>query len=70
MRTHHAVSDVARELNCRPHNVFDRINGRRFPDDLGPIVGGRRLISAELLPSIRTALTERLNQQGDAPCEV
>ncbi len=52
------VSEVARELEhelgmaIRPRTISDLFYQRQIPDELGPIVGGRRLIPREALPRI------------------
>lgn len=62
------VSEAARELErdlgivVRPRTISDLFYQRQVPEDLGPIVGGRRLIPREALPAIR----EFVRQQADA----
>ena len=58
------VSDAARELNVRPRDISDLFYQRRLPDDFCPLVGGRRLIPAEQLPTIRAAWDEKQEQAG------
>lgn len=64
MRTHLSVSEVARQEGFRPRDVSDLLYRREIPDELCPIVGGRRLIPATLLPRIREALTRRSKEVG------
>ncbi len=56
---HFTVSEVARKLDRRPRDISDLFYHRDIPDAECPIVGGRRLIPAELLPRIQSALMER-----------
>jgi hypothetical protein len=51
-----SVSEVARRLGARPKDISDLFYRRALPDDLCPIVVGRRLISESHLDLIRLAL--------------
>jgi hypothetical protein len=50
------VSDVARRLRAKPKDISDLFYQRRLDDDRCPIVGGRRLIPEEYVPSIEATL--------------
>jgi len=54
-----SVSEAARQLGARPKTISDLLYQRELPDDLCPIVGGRRLIPRGYLPTIRELLVER-----------
>lgn len=59
------VSEAARILeqtlgvSVRPRTLSDLFYRREFPDTLAPIVGGRRLIPRDSLPSILNVLKRR-----------
>ena len=56
------VSQAARELAAEmgvsvpPRSISDLFYQRKLPDDLAPVIGGRRLIARDCLPRIRDAL--------------
>jgi hypothetical protein len=58
------VSQAAHELEIRlgkpvrPRVISDLFYDRRLPDELGPIVGGRRLIAREALDAIERILCD------------
>ncbi|MBI3465502.1 MAG: hypothetical protein HY000_20975 [Planctomycetes bacterium] len=54
-----SVSDVARELGAKPKTISELLYQRELRDDLCPVVGGRRLIPRNYLPTIREVLIER-----------
>ncbi len=51
-----SVSDVARELGCRPRDVSDAFYNRLLDEGRIRIVAGRRLIPLEYVPEIRQVL--------------
>jgi hypothetical protein len=65
MTGYFSVSDAANELGRRhgisvsPRTLSDLIYQRLLPVGRCPIVGGRRLIPADLLPAIEAKLRER-----------
>ena len=56
MRKFFAVSDLARRLGVKPRDVSDLFYRRELRDDLCPVIAGRRLIPAEYLSEIESAL--------------
>lgn len=54
-----SVSEAARQLGVKPKAISDLLYQRELRDDLCPIVGGRRLIPRNYLPTIREVLIER-----------
>jgi hypothetical protein len=58
------VSDVARFLGVRPRDVSDLFYQRRLSDEQCPVVGGRRLIPREFVPTIADALRARREGGG------
>lgn len=54
-----SVSAAARELGAKPKHISDLLYQRELPDDLCPIVAGRRLIPRAYLPQIHEALVNR-----------
>ena len=72
------VSEVAREIEkelgttIKPRIISDLFYQRQLPENLAPIVGGRRLISQEALPRIRDLVRNvttdiRAAKKGDNP---
>jgi hypothetical protein len=61
------VSDVARQLGCRPRDVSDLFYARLVSEERCPVVGGRRLIPADLVPAVAKALRSR-RRKGVATC--
>jgi hypothetical protein len=57
--SHHTVSEVARRLGVRPREISDLFYQRRLSDESCPIVGGRRLIPPDYVPTIASALQAR-----------
>jgi len=57
------VSEIAREVGCRPRDISDLLYARLLPDHDCPIIGGRRLIPDDLIPEIRRLLSERVEQR-------
>ena len=53
---HLSVSEAARRLGARPRDISDLFYRRRLPDDLCPIIAGRRLIPEDCLEAIGFAL--------------
>ncbi len=63
------VSEVARQLadrfpHLRPRDISDLFYQRRLEDRRCPVVGGRRLIPRDYLPTIEEAL-ETCGQRGE-----
>lgn len=54
-----SVSEAARQLGVKPKAISDLLYQRELRDDLCPLVGGRRLIPRNYLPTIREVLIER-----------
>ena len=54
-----SISDVARTLGVAPKTISDLFYARTLDDDRCPVLGGRRLIPEEYVPTIREALTQR-----------
>lgn len=52
------VSDVARQLGCAPTAVTQLWYQRKLPDNLAPVVRGRRDIPPDAIPQIREALAK------------
>ena len=50
------VPEAARLIGAKPRDISDLFYNRHLPDDLCPIVGGRRMIPAEQVEVIRNAL--------------
>jgi hypothetical protein len=57
--SHLTVSDVARRLRVRPRAISDLFYQRRLSDERCPIIGGRRLIPDDYLPTIVAVLREQ-----------
>lgn len=55
----HSVGDVARLLGVRPSQITALFYSRKIPDDLCPIVGGRRLIGDSEIHKIAQVLKSR-----------
>ena len=66
MTTFKFVSEIAREVGCRPRDISDLFYGRHLPDDKCPVVAGRRLIPAELVPEIQRLLSEKKDRWKEA----
>lgn len=54
-----SISDLARELGCRPRDISDAFYARLLDESQCPSVAGRRLIPREYVPTIKRVLTER-----------
>ena len=54
-----SVSDVARQLGVRPAQVSQLFYERRLPDDLCPVVAGRRLIAPKYVEIIAMELRRK-----------
>jgi hypothetical protein len=52
------VSDVARRIGARPKDISDAFYQRRLSDERCPIVGGRRLIPPDYVPTIEAVLRQ------------
>jgi hypothetical protein len=59
------VSEAARRIGYRPRDISGLFYDRLLSDDDGPIVGGRRLIPASLLPRIKQLLDARSKKRGE-----
>ena len=64
-----SVSDTARRLGVAPKMISDLFYARVLDDDLCPVLGGRRVIPEEYVPTICEILTERGKLPGAASCE-
>lgn len=64
-----SVSDVARRLRVRPRDVSDLFYQRVVADDQCPIVAGRRLIPADRLDGIASALARCGRLVNDAKAD-
>lgn len=53
------VSEIARPLGVRPKDISDLFYQRELSDDACPVVGGRRLIHPDYVPSIVAALKKK-----------
>ena len=53
---HFTVSDVGRRFGVAPRVISDLFYARKLDDRRCPIIGGRRLIPAEYLPTVEAAL--------------
>jgi len=51
-----SVSEVAARLGVRPRDVSDCLYGRHVPDEVAPLIGGRRLVRADALDTVAAAL--------------
>ena len=54
-----SISDLARELGCRPRDISDAFYARFLDETQCPSIAGRRLIPREYVPTIRRVLSER-----------
>ena len=61
-----SVSDVAREIGCRPRDISDAFYGRHLDDTICPIVGRRRLIPRSYVPVVRDVIEHRGAPQREA----
>jgi hypothetical protein len=61
------VSEVARRLGVRPRDISDLFYERRLSDDRCPVVGGRRLIPADYVPTIAKVLRREGRLVDHAP---
>jgi hypothetical protein len=67
------VSDVARELTVRhgvvvsPKTLTDLFYRRELDDIYCPIIGGRRLIPLDFLPTLERVLRRHGHLPGDEP---
>ena len=55
-----SVREVARQLGVRPRDISDLFYARRLDDARCPIIGGRRRIPANSVPTIREALSPQV----------
>ena len=62
----HSVGGVARLLDVPPRKVTALFYNRILPGHQAPIVGGRRLISSEMIPKIAAALGVRVKRLATA----
>ena len=51
-----SVSEAARRLGARPHDISELFYRRILRDDLCPVVAGRRLIPLDYIDQIDAAL--------------
>lgn len=61
-----SVTDVAREIGCRPRDISDLFYARVLDDERCPIVSNRRVIPRDYLPEIRRALSQRQKATPEA----
>ena len=52
------VSEVARQIGGRPKDISDLFYLRKLDDARCPVVGGRRLIPEDYIPTIEQALRD------------
>ena len=62
------VSEAARRLSsltltCLPKDISKLLYDRKIPDELCPIIGGRRCIPVTLLPTIEKLLRYRAEKR-------
>ena len=51
-----SVSEVARDVGCRPRDVSDAFYGHLLDDSRIVVVAGRRAIPSDYIPEIRRVL--------------
>ena len=66
---HFTVSDAGRRFGVAPRVISDLFYARKLDDRRCPIVGRVRLIPADYLPDIETALRQAGHLPGLAPAE-
>jgi hypothetical protein len=64
---HFIVSEVARRIGAKPKDISDLFYQRRLSDVRCPVVGGRRLIPEDYLPTIAATLRD-LGRLEATPC--
>ena len=57
------VSDLARDLGCKPRDISDLLYDRQLPVDECPMIGRARAIPEHLVPLIRQKLAERTERR-------
>jgi hypothetical protein len=68
MKTYRTVSDVSRRLSVRPRDISDLFYQRALNDAVCPVIGGRRLIPSDYLPTIQAKLKAlRAARKEDEP---
>ena len=58
MTSLHCISGLPRQFGVAPQKLWDRFHSRRWSDEVGPVVDGRRIIPADSLPNDEAALRE------------
>ena len=69
MKEHLTVSEAAKQLGVKPRAISDLFYQRRLADDLGPIIGGRRLIPVDALLEIEAELERDKRPENTAPLD-
>jgi hypothetical protein len=64
---HLIVSEVARRLGAKPRDISDAFYQRLLDDQRCPILGGRRMIPEDYVPTIETIL-RNLGRLESSPC--
>jgi len=54
-----AVSELAREIGCRPRDISDLFYSRDLDDKICPIVARRRIIPRSYAPEVKRIIKER-----------
>ncbi len=54
-----SVSELAREIGCRPRDISDAFYSRVLDDSRCPLVAGRRLVPRDYVPEVQRVLGER-----------
>lgn len=64
----YSVSDVAKQLGCRPRDISDGFYSRLLDEAQVLVVASRRLIPAEYVPEIRAKLAKagKLKATGES----
>ncbi len=57
--TYTTVGDIARRHGVRPSQVTQLFTERRIPEDLCPVISGRRLIPIQIIPAIVAELRRK-----------
>lgn len=53
------ISQLARQLGCRPRDISDAFYDRVLDESVCPIVAGRRIIPLSYVPTIEALLRQR-----------
>lgn len=60
------ISELARQLRCRPRDISDLFYCRALDDSRCPIVSGRRLIPSDYVSDVKRVLAERGKVSSEA----